>query len=70
MGVNVQEGKPNCGLQHYSGVHTVSILIKMEILNTDLIEIIISDTAVLERWEPVGVRSKDQGIELNAYLPS
>ena len=38
----------NCGLLHYSGVHTVSIFIIMEILNTDLIEI-ISDTAYLRR---------------------
>ena len=67
---NVQEGKINCGLLHDSGVHTVSILIIMEILNTDLIEIIISDTAILERWDPVGVRLKDQGTELKAYLPS
>lgn len=45
----MQEGKTNRGLLHYSGVHPVSILIIMEILNTDLIEIIISDTAYLRK---------------------
>lgn len=56
VGVNVQEG--NCVVYNITQVCILfSILLKMEILNTDLI--IISDTAVLERWEP-GVRSKDQ----------
>lgn len=66
---NVQEGKINCAF-YMTQVCTLSILIIMEILNTDLIEIIISGTAILERWDPVGVRLKDQGTELKAYLPS
>lgn len=57
-------------LYYMTQVCTLSILIIMEILNTDLIEIIISGTAILERWDPVGVRLKDQGTELKAYLPS
>lgn len=38
-------------------------------LNTDLIEI-ISNIAILERWEHVRVRLKDQESEPNPCLPS
>lgn len=62
----MQERKTNCGLLHDSGVHTVSILTKMEILNIDQTEIIISDSAILERRK----QESDQESELNAHLLS
>lgn len=58
----MQERKTNCGLLHDSGVHTVSILITMETLNIDQTEIILSDSAILERREARGIRPKTKKV--------
>ena len=42
----------------------------MEILNGDLIEIILSNIATLERWAHVGVRPPRAGRGANPHLPS
>lgn len=66
----MQERKTHHNLLYDAGACTISILIIVEILNADLIEIILSNIATLERWARVGVRPQELEGELNPPLPS
>lgn len=48
----------------------ISIVIRMEILNVDLIEIIPSNVSTLERWAHARMRPQELEGELNPPLPS